>query len=399
MRYNIIDLFCGTGGFAHGFVSYSHKFKIVCAIDILEHAAKTTRANHEDCLVIQDDIRNVKPSTLKKQLATKNIDVIIGGPPCQGFSSIRPFRSSAKDDPRNSLFEQFALYVNYFKPQFFVLENVVGLLTYANGETLRSIRECFNRMKYKTEWKILNAANFGVPQKRERFILIGARDGGNITFPQPTHSFSGKSIGYKDKTKMLGGEETLLPPISVIEAIGDLPTLKAGQKADRYDKKPENCYQAERRKRLTTLTLHEAPNHSPKILEIIRHAGSSIRCIPKHLITSGFSSCYSRIEPKEPATTLTVKFQSAASNKCIHPYQDRALTAREGARLQGFDDDYLFCGSKTDIVTQIGNAVPPLLGKAIAKCIYHKLEHSSSIQITSPTNRSQKVKVSDYELV
>lgn len=103
------------------------------------------------------------------------------------------------------------------------------------------------------------------------------------------------------------------------------------------------------------------------MMEIIKHSGPNINCIPKHLITSGFSSCYSRLDAKEPATTITVKFQSPASNKCIHPYQNRTITPREAARLQSFDDDYIFCGPLTKIASQIGNAVPPLLGRAIAK--------------------------------
>ena len=116
--------------------------------------------------------------------------------------------------------------------------------------------------------------------------------------------------------------------------------------------------------------MHEATRHSDRMLEIIRHSGSSISCIPPHLITSGFSTCYSRLEANEPANTITVNFVHPASNKCIHPIQNRALTPREGARLQGFDDDFVFCGNRAQIVKQIGNAVPPLIGEAIAPSIF-----------------------------
>lgn len=369
--FNILDLFSGTGGFSYGFTSYSKEFKVVGAIDILKWAALTTKANHKEAFVVNDDIRNIRPSDIEKKLPKNNpkIDVIIGGPPCQGFSSIRPFRSSENDDPRNSLFEQYALFVNYFRPKVFVMENVVGLVTYNNGKTLEVIQECFEDMGYETDWKILNAANFGVPQKRERFILIGVQKGYSIKFPEATNSFAGKTIGYKDKSRMVLATEELPPALTVMDAIGDLPSLNSGEHSDVYTKDPINDYQRQRRNNLDILTLHKATQHPPKMLEIIKHAGDNINCIPKHLITSGFSTCYSRLRAEEPSSTITVKFVNPASNKCIHPFQDRALTPREGARLQSFDDDYIFCGSRVQIVTQIGNAVPPLLGQAIAKSV------------------------------
>lgn len=379
--FNILDLFSGTGGFSYGFTRYSKEFKVVGAIDILKEAALTTKANHKDCLVINKDIRNIRPSSVERELPSTNktIDVIIGGPPCQGFSSIRPFRSSDKDDPRNSLFEQFALFVNYFRPKVFVMENVVGLLTYNDGKTLEAIEETFKDMGYETEWKILNAANFGVPQKRERFILIGVQQGGKIEFPEATHTFEGKTIGHKDRSRMVVAKENLPKALSVMEAIGDLPHLNSGEHTESYNQPPQNEYQNHRRKNLEVLTLHKATQHPPKMLEIIKHAGDNINCIPKHLITSGFSNCYSRLSPDTPASTITVKFVNPASSKCIHPYQNRALTPREGARIQSFDDDYVFCGTRIQIIKQIGNAVPPLLGQAIAKSVLKMLKQKMPI--------------------
>ena len=372
--YGIVDLFCGTGGFSHGFASLNRRFKLLAAIDVEADPAATTQANHQDCRVVQNDIRLVKPSHIKSLIQGQRVDVIIGGPPCQGFSSLRPFRSSDDEDPRNSLFEQFALYVNYFKPRVFVMENVLGLLTFGGGATFNAIQQCFGAMGYRTDWRILNAAHFGVPQKRERLIVIGRRGGGPISFPKPTHRFNGKGIGFKDRSRMLIGTDDLPPAITTLEAIGDLPPVESGEERTRYTRKPRCEYQLERRARSEKLTLHRATDHNSQLLKVIKHSGDSISSVPKGLVQSGFSSSYSRLDPSLPANTITVKFTSPASSKCIHPFQNRAITPREAARIQSFDDDYVFSGSKTSIAYQIGNAVPPLLGRAIAKPVLEILE-------------------------
>jgi DNA (cytosine-5)-methyltransferase 1 len=155
--------------------------------------------------------------------------------------------------------------------------------------------------------------------------------------------------------------------VTVADAISDLPELEAGQQIDLYTKPPQTDYQKERRSDAQQLTHHITTNHTPRMLEIIRHAGPNINSIPKHLITSGFSSCYSRLDANKPAVTITVNFIHPASNRCIHPIQDRALSLREGARLQSFDDTFTFAGNRTQIAKQIGNAVPPLLGRVFAE--------------------------------
>jgi DNA (cytosine-5)-methyltransferase 1 len=378
----LFDLFCGTGGFSKGFENARNStFTTILGIDILPMSVETFKKNHTGALGLTADIRKVRRTEIDEQLKLKkgNLDVIIGGPPCQGFSSIRPFRSSNDDDPRNTLFEEYASFVNYFRPKTFVIENVVGLATYKNGEIIEEMQRCFRKIGYECDWKILNAAHFGIPQKRERLVMIGVEKGGKISFPRPTHQYDGPTIGHKNRDKMLlpkiqpdifGPPDDLLPAITVMDAIGDLPPVPSGGCATEYKNGSFNNYQRERRKNLKKLTMHESTAHTPKMLEIIKHAGKNIGSIPKNLITSGFSSCYSRLDADEPAVTITVNFVHPASNRCIHPKQDRALTPREGARLQSFDDDFEFAGSRSQAVKQIGNAVPPLLGRVIAENLF-----------------------------
>jgi len=380
----IFDLFCGTGGFSSGLESASpDEFQTVLGVDILKDSLQTFGANHSKAKTLSQDIRKISCKEISQLTGVKqgDLSLIIGGPPCQGFSSLRPFRSSGHDDPRNSLFEQFANFVNYFRPTMFVLENVVGLATHNNSETIQQIEECFSSLGYSCDWRILNAAHYGVPQKRERLILIGAEQGVPISFPEHTHKCNGATIGCRNRARLhLPDEPSLFndfkdfpDAITVNNAICDLPQIESGEEVTEYDKAPLNEYQNERRLNASHLSLHNSTKHTERMLEIIRHAGPNISCIPKHLISSGFSSCYSRLTANEPSVTITVNFVHPASNRCIHPKEDRALTPREGARLQSFDDNFIFSGTRSQIVKQIGNAVPPLLGRAIGYAIAKSL--------------------------
>lgn len=375
----LFDLFCGTGGFSKGFAeSVNSRYETLLGVDVLPMSIETFRLNHPQAQALSADIRRLHCDEIQARLKLKRgeLDLIIGGPPCQGFSSIRPFRSSAEDDPRNNLFEQFANFVNYFRPRALVIENVVGLATHNGGSALAQMQECFATLGYNCDWRILNAAHFGVPQRRERLIFIGVEKGGRFAFPDPTHESSGITIGHRDRSRMLVPQDDLFTPrrhlnpaVTVLDAIGDLPPIKSGETAEHYARPPQNDYQRHRRKGGRRLALHSSTAHAPRMLEIIRHSGRNISAIPKHLISSGFSSCYSRLDGEVPSVTITVNFVHPASNRCIHPTCDRALTPREGARLQSFDDDFLFAGNRTQVVKQIGNAVPPLLGKAIGEAL------------------------------
>ncbi|NUT62725.1 DNA cytosine methyltransferase [Herbaspirillum sp. C9C3] len=376
---NMLDLFCGTGALSYGLENASEKLKTVGGIDADQAAAKTAALNHPKAKITCQQIESLRPEEMLALSGVSNIDVIVGGPPCQGFSSLRPSRGAGLDDPRNSLYKEFVKYVRTLRPRVFLLENVVGMLTAGEGKLVTEMLAGFKRAGYEVDWRVLNAANFGIPQKRERFFLLGVRKnlGTKILpeFPIPTHWFAGKVIGTRIKDRYVVNQESGLPPVTVWDAISDLPRLKSGESSTSYLMDAPNDYQAARRRNNgAVLTLHNAATHNEKMLEVIRHAGSSIHALPKGLVSSGYSSCYSRLAPDEPSTTITVKFTSPASSKCIHPFDDRAITPREAARIQSFDDSFLFAGSKTDIASQIGNAVPPLFGEAFGPIIERLLD-------------------------
>lgn len=370
-QLTVADLFCGTGGFSKGF-EQTGRFSVRLGIDIKEASTHTFAANHKSAIAVCDDIRNTRVRDVARRigLGPGELDVIVGGPPCQGFSSIRPYRSLNENDARNNLFEQLTVYVAYFKPRFVVFENVVGLLHHNRGGTTKQITEAIESLGYSTSMGVLNAVHFGVPQKRERVFIVARRGQMRPELPRPTHFHNGRSMaGSHASATMPLFDRDLPPAITVDEAIGDLPPVAAGGCVNEYVHAPVSDYARERRNGTRRLTLHEATRHTEKMLRIIRQAGANRWALPEGLTTSGFSSSYSRLAGAEPSMTLTVNFVHPASNRCIHPHQDRALTPREGARIQSFDDDFVFCGTRTQIVKQIGEAVPPLLGRAVAHAV------------------------------
>jgi DNA (cytosine-5)-methyltransferase 1 len=367
----VMDLFCGVGGFSHGF-EQTGEFQVSSGVDLLGDRLDTFCANHASATAYGIDIRELDAGDVDKD--NPRPFVIVGGPPCQGFSSLRPFRNVEWNDPRNNLGEEFVRLVSALKPEWIVFENVVGLLTHGKGATFESITAAFEELGYRTSARVINGAHFGLPQKRERLILIGSLKGKAVNWPSPTHRYSQKGMTGKSKL-LLQPDEGLLginlkDAVTFSDATGDLPNLLSGEQATEYPNIQElTDYQRAMRAGANKLTMHNSTRHSDKMLEIIRHAGANINALPPGLVTSGFSSCYSRLDANEPSTTITVNFVHPASNRCIHPTQDRALTPREGARLQNFEDTFRFSGTRSQIVKQIGNAVPPLLGKLVADTI------------------------------
>jgi DNA (cytosine-5)-methyltransferase 1 len=371
-----LDIFCGAGGFSFG-LEQSGGFVTTCGLDLLPDRVSTFTANHRHATGIAGDIREFSLRELHR--LTGAVDVVVGGPPCQGFSSIRPFRNLTEGDPRNSLGEHYVLAINELKPEWFVFENVVGILTHEKGQRLYALLEGLTGAGYRVDWRVVNAALFGVPQFRERVVIVGSRDGVQFQWPEPTHRSDYKSMAGA-RANIIRSEplfQGLLPDaVTLQEAISDLPPVASGEEATIYRCEPLNEFQRLMRAKSRGLTLHKSTKHSAKMLDIIRHAGANIHALPPGMVKSGFSSCYSRLDRDRPSTTLTVNFVHPASNRCIHPDQDRALTPREGARIQTFPDHFEFRGSTAQVVKQIGNAVPPLLGAAIARAILGSADDS-----------------------
>ncbi len=367
----VLDLFCGVGGFSFGF-EMTKQFQVVAGIDLLGDRLETFVANHRSANAYGQDIRSFTIDAAEKD--NPRPFIVVGGPPCQGFSSLRPFRNVEWKDPRNNLGEEFIRIVGALQPEWVVFENVVGLLTHQKGTAWKAVVEALEAIGYRTSVRVLNAAFHGLPQKRERLFIVGSRKRKAFRWPRPTHRLDYRSMAGKSDFLVqpeVGLFSADLPEaITVGNAIDDLPPVSSGGMVTSYnDRTKMTEYQRMIRNGAKSLAMHEATAHSLQMLEIIRHAGANINALPAGMVSSGFSSCYSRLDANEPSTTITVNFVHPASNRCIHPIQHRALTPREGARLQGFYDTFDFKGNRSQIVKQIGNAVPPLLGKAIAEAI------------------------------
>lgn len=390
----MLDLFAGAGGFGLGFRLASDSYKVICSLEIDRWAVATLKANKtEKQRIIQDDIRSFDTSEKILAACPTKIDVIIGGPPCQGFSVAGP----AKDvkDPRNSLFKNFAQWVDVLQPQVFVMENVRGLLTRKNekGEkVIEIIKKTFTSIGYKVDIWELNAANYGVPQNRPRIFIVGDKSGIEISKPPITHYLP------EEKNKLKKTAKTLKPAVRVFKAIADLPKLKAGEGKEEaaYTRTPKNEFQKLVRGDVNTLYNHVTMSHTKRVVKRYEQIlkGLSLEEIPEELRVrkrngngemsdTEYNSNYRHLKPNMVSYTIPASFYS----NFVHPIQPRNITAREAARLQSFPDSYIFKGKRTQVSSkllmqqgkeaenhlsqynQIGNAVPPLLAKAVANRI------------------------------
>jgi len=353
----VIDLFSGAGGLSQGFRDAG--FNIISAVEIDKNLSQTYRNNFKKTKIFEDDITKVKSKDL---LANElNVDIVIGGPPCQGFSmSGKRIRGNGifLNDKRNILFKEFVRVIKDLKPKIFLMENVPGILNIFEGKTKNQILSIFKSIGYETKVKVLLAADYGVPQLRKRAFFIGNNLGIDPEFLFPPK----KNESY----------------ITVEEAIFDLPFIKSGQGEfeTSYKKKPYTRYQKRMRERADKLFNHICTKHDDKIIEIIKmlKEGEGRNNLPKKFQTKSIhSGSYMRIVKDKPAYTITTRFDTPPVGRVTHPIADRALTAREAARLQSFPDNFIFLGKRTHIGIQIGNAVPPLLAYEIAKNLKKRL--------------------------
>ncbi|MDI3548089.1 MAG: (cytosine-5)-methyltransferase 1 [Halanaerobiales bacterium] len=351
---NVIDLFSGAGGFSEGFKKAG--FKILAANEINEEIAKTYMLNHKDTIMFNEDIKDLslEIDRLKESINYQKVDVIIGGPPCQGFSMAgsRIRKNSFLDDPRNYLFKYYYKIIKALSPDYFVMENVQGMLSSKKGKIVEEIERIFTEEGYKVDKRVLNAQNFGIPQVRKRLFIIGSKFE-RIDLYKETRKY------YKEK-------------VTLREAISDLNYLNSGEGNDCSDYllEPESDYQKERRANSDKLYNHKATNHSKKAIERMKAVdpGQNREQIDEN-IKSVHSGAYGRLEWNNVAMTITTRFDTPSAGRVIHPELNRTLTPREAARVQSFDDNFRFVGSKSSIGKQIGNAVPPLLAEVIAKII------------------------------
>lgn len=385
-----IDLFAGAGGLSEGLSEAG--FHCLFANEIMPVYARTYMRNHVGTKVLMSDIRTVDAYAVLQDLGMKRgeLDLIAGGPPCQGFSINAPIRSN--DDSRNHLFLEYLRFVDAFAPRAILIENVPGLVSFEKGATLHSIIEALANLGYGADVRILGAAYYGVPQMRWRTIIIGLR-GKEVpidAFPTPlfhapirpnfTTTFDGKQL------VKLPTSESLAKFITVEEAIGDLPPLKCGEKGEAvkdYFTAPQCGYQQMMRMGSGGVYNHESPRLSETNLQRLKHIkpGGNWTDIPYELLPKGMQRArksdhtmrYGRVRPDGLASTILTKCD-LHWGAYFHYSQDRSFTVREAARIQSFPDHYVFCGSMAEQFTQVGNAVPPLLAKAIGLSIINLLK-------------------------
>lgn len=367
-KLKVIDLFCGVGGLSYGF-AYDNNFEIVAANEILPNMAKAYSLNHPSAKVYVDDIKNFGAHCVEKDLGatSSDIDIIVGGPPCQAYSTLG---KRLMDDARGKLFQEYYRVLKEFNPKFFLFENVKGLLSMQDGELLKTIVSLFESLGYRVQCKLLNAADYGAPQIRERVIIIGSKLKTDFQYPKPTHYNPEETLNLFNKK--------LKSYLTLEEAISDLSFIKSNEESFKYASKPQNEFQATMRVNAPKeLMDHNAPNNNAKLVKIMELLpdGGTPEDLPEGLRpTSGYKNTYCRLWWKRPATTITRNLSTPSSSRCIHPKAPRPLTTREGARIQCFPDSYQFFGSRSDRNLQIGNAVPTVLSNALAGAILYNFK-------------------------
>ena len=345
-EFKVLDLFCGAGGLSWGLHKNS-SFETVVALDFDVSAANTFKRNMPSTEVVIGDITENSVKEIIISLAKKkNVNMIVGGPPCQGYSM--KGKKLGLADPRNFLCNEDLSVVGELKPDVFVIENVKGILSSSKGWFKNEILQSIEQLGYHVEYGVLNSADFGVPQARERAIFICAR-GKAIKLPVPTAS---KKVTVKD-------------------AISDLSYLSSGEGnfEQEYQMEPQSNYQILMRKGSAKLYNHQASNHRRIAIEKLKliPPEQGKECLPKEMQgKQKFKTTWGRLKWDEVSPTIDTRFDASSNGTNNHPVLHRSITPREAARIQSFDDVFIFYGTKVNVRKQIGNAVPPLMAKAIA---------------------------------
>jgi DNA (cytosine-5)-methyltransferase 1 len=365
-----VDLFCGAGGLSEGFRQAG--FVVLAGNDLDGPAGVTFAATHRDAKFLPGPIQTYRPSDFLRAAGLKSdqLDVLIGGPPCQGFSVYNHQRGL--EDERSSLYKEYLRIVEGLRPKWVVLENVTGMTSAGGGGAVLAIMRGLKELGYVVGTQILKAEQFGVPQERRRIFFIANRIGAPIPWPSPSHGDSLKRY------------------TTVREAISDLPILRNGQ--DRgtapYATEPACEYQARLRGSLSAATNHSASRLSEINVERMKHIpqGGSWRDIPFDLLPAGMKKAKRSDHTKRYGRLSWGGLASTILTKCdphwgafFHPTQNRAITVREAARLQSFPDWFQFEGSRTEQYIQVGNAVPPLLGRCVAAAIRETVKYPTDL--------------------
>lgn len=362
--HKVIDLFAGCGGLSLGFKQAG--FSITSAVEFDAQAAQTYSANFPEVTLHADDIKDIDRHNT---LSNEHPDVIIGGPPCQGFSMAGArIRHGFTDDPRNYLFKHYLEIVNKLQPKVFVMENVRGLLSMRGGLVFREIFNAFADLKlaggesYKLDWKIVNAMDFGIPQARERLIIVGAT----------IADFSLEYLWNKARLSLCETEPDFFTRVNVRQAISNLPEPTTDGRVTLVQ--PNSKYSKYLQGASTTTSNHRASRHSATAIRRMKQVapGENYLALDER-ISSIHSGSYGRLVWDEPASTITTRFDTPAGGRFTHPIFDRTLTAREAARIQSFPDSFSFSGNNRSISRQIGNAVPPKLARFLAEVTKHAL--------------------------
>ena len=387
-----IDLFCGAGGITEGFRQAG--FRCLFANDFNTYAVETFRLNHPEARAECRAIERLDPAAIRRDLdlGRGDLDVLVGGPPCQGFSINAPERFV--EDLRNAMFKHYVRFIEEFAPRRLLFENVPGMLSLGGGKVFRRVVSELEQRGYRISARILLSAHYGVPQIRWRLILLGTRDNRELSHPEPTHAYDARANftgGATMTTRLLPLDHYRLKnPVTLHEAIGDLPPLSTndGDEVVKYRAAPHSEYAAMMRVQGGALFNHTSSRLSHINLERLSHIppGGAWPDIPFNLLPKGMQRARRSDHTKRYGRLRWDSLAGTMMTKCdphwgavFHPDQPRTFSVREAARIQSFPDYYRFLGPRASQYEQIGNAVPVLMARAIAATISASLSTRSHV--------------------